>query len=69
MYTFRAGDRGLAYRSALDPSAGDGISTVSLEDLASYPDDLWDPEPKSVALFNNIRVEHKAVSGVTIIFR
>ena len=60
---------GLAYRSALDPSAGDGISTVSLGDVASYPDDLWDPKPKSVALFDNIRVEHKAASGITIIFR
>ena len=60
---------GLAYRAALDPSAGDGISTVSLGDVASYPDDLWDPEPKSVALFDNIRVEHKAASGITIIFR
>ena len=60
---------GLAYRAALDPRAGEGISTVSLGDVGSYPDDLWNPEPLSVALFDNIRVEHKAASGVTIIFR
>ena len=59
----------LAYRAALDPSAGEGISTVSLGDYAAYPDDLWNPEPLSVALFDNIRVEHKTVSGVTIIFK
>ena len=60
---------GLAYRSALDPSAGDGISTVSLGDVGSYPDDLWNPEPLSVALFDNIRVEHKAPSGFLVIFK
>ena len=59
----------LAYRTALDPSAGEGISTVSLGDYGAYPDDLWNPEPLSVALFDNIRVEHKTVSGVTIIFK
>ena len=59
----------LAYRTALDPSAGEGISTVSLGDVGSYPDDLWNPEPLSVALFDNIRVEHKTASGITIIFR
>ena len=59
----------LAYRAALDPSAGEGISTVSLGDYGTYPDDLWNPAPLSVALFDNIRVEHKPASGVTIIFK
>ena len=60
---------GLAYRAALDPRAGEGISTVSLGDVGSYPDDLWNPEPLSVALFDNIRVEHKPASGFLVIFK
>ena len=49
--------------------AGEGFSVVSLGDVATYPDDIWKAVPLDVPLFDNIRVEHKAVSGVTIIFR
>ena len=45
------------------------LSTVSLGDYAAYPDDLWKSEPLSVALFDNIRVEHKAASGFLVIFK
>jgi hypothetical protein len=57
----------LPYHTTME--AGEGFSTVSLGDVNTYPDDIWKAVPLDVPLFDNIRIEHKAVSGVTIIFR
>ena len=57
----------LPYHTTME--AGEGFSTVSLGDMATYPDDIWKAMPLDIPLFDNIRVEYKAVSGVTIIVR
>ena len=57
----------LPYHTTME--AGEGFSVVSLGDVFTYPDDIWKAVPLDIPLFDNIRVEHKAVSGVTIIFR